>query len=156
MVSFVHFTSHQLPYKNFDTSQLWLVALHLDAHSLLHVLREKDYRVFSNHFDNRGLLRQIPKQFGTFIWLPSFLRRSKLFHYPGFKSREEVRRTTGIGQTSFYCWCSCRLMISCWQLMEMLWTCSTQSFLFAKIPNNKERVFVSVASGWERVRSAIG
>ena len=30
------------------------------------------------------------------------------------------------------------------------------SFLFVKNPNNKERVFVSVASGWERVRSAIG
>ncbi|XP_028444738.1 THAP domain-containing protein 4-like [Perca flavescens] len=42
---------HRLPYRNRETLQLWLAALQLDVKTPLRTLREKDYRVCSEHFD---------------------------------------------------------------------------------------------------------
>ena len=42
---------HRLPVKNSDTLKQWLIVLHLDVETSVETLREKDYRVCSNHFD---------------------------------------------------------------------------------------------------------
>ncbi|XP_032388936.1 THAP domain-containing protein 4 isoform X4 [Etheostoma spectabile] len=42
---------HRLPYRNRETLNLWLVALQLDVKTPLRTLRERDYRVCSEHFD---------------------------------------------------------------------------------------------------------
>ncbi|XP_078135658.1 peroxynitrite isomerase THAP4-like isoform X2 [Sander vitreus] len=42
---------HRLPLQNSDTLKQWLVVLHVDVETPVKTLREKDYRVCSNHFD---------------------------------------------------------------------------------------------------------
>lgn len=43
---------HRLPLYDPETLPLWLVVLQIDMKTLFEKLRKKDYRVFSEHFDN--------------------------------------------------------------------------------------------------------
>lgn len=43
---------HRLPFHDPDTLPLWLAVLQLNVQTPLHELRERDYRVCSEHFDD--------------------------------------------------------------------------------------------------------
>ena len=42
---------HRLPLQNSGMLTQWLIVLHLDVETPVETLREMDYRVYSNHFD---------------------------------------------------------------------------------------------------------
>ncbi|XP_031145413.1 uncharacterized protein LOC116043045 isoform X11 [Sander lucioperca] len=51
MKKYLCLSFHRLPYRNRETLKLWLFALQLDVQTPLRTLRERDYRVCSEHFD---------------------------------------------------------------------------------------------------------
>lgn len=52
---------HRLPLRNREIRQLWLVALQLDVQTPLQTIRERDYRVCSEHFDEDDLTEKSVK-----------------------------------------------------------------------------------------------
>ncbi|XP_031136838.2 uncharacterized protein LOC116037199 [Sander lucioperca] len=51
MKRYLSLSFHRLPLRNREILQLWLVVLQLDVQTPLRTLRERDYRVCSEHFD---------------------------------------------------------------------------------------------------------
>ncbi|KAL0966548.1 hypothetical protein UPYG_G00296570 [Umbra pygmaea] len=52
MKRYLRLSFHRLPLRNREFLQLWLVALQLDVQTPLRTLRQRDYRVCSEHFDD--------------------------------------------------------------------------------------------------------